>query len=182
MPVEEIEQAILSIRGQKLMLDSDLARLYGVPTRRLNEQVRRNRDRFPADFMFELTDAETAGLRSQIATSKTARGGRRYAPLAFTEQGGAMLSSVLRSKRAVQVNIEIMRAFVNLRRILATHKDLASKLEALEQKYDAQFKVMFDAIRNLMAPPPAKRRRIGFHGEDRCLSQAIAIFAAVKDS
>jgi hypothetical protein len=117
--------------------------------------------------MFELADAETAALRSQIATSKTGRGGRRYAPLAFTERGVAMLSSVLRSKRAVRVNVEIMRAFVNLRQLLATHKDLARKLEVLEQKYDAQFKVVFDAIRQLMSPPPAKRRRIGFHGEGR---------------
>jgi hypothetical protein len=147
------------------MLDSDLARLYGVPTRRLNEQVRRNRDRFPADFMFELTAGEAAALRSQIATSNSGRGGRRYLPLAFTEQGVAMLSSVLRSDRAVRVNIEIMRAFVKLRELLATHKDLARKLEALERKYDAQFKAVFDAIRQLMVPPRAKRRQIGFRGE-----------------
>ena len=114
--------------------------------------------------MFELTEGETAALRSQIATSKTGRGGRRYAPLAFTEQGVAMLSSVLRSQRAVRVNIEIMRAFVKLRQLLGTHKDLARKLEALEQKYDAQFKVVFDAIRQLMAAPRPKPRRIGFGG------------------
>jgi hypothetical protein len=164
MPSERIERAILLIRGQKVMLDSDLAALYGVPTRRLNEQVRRNRDRFPSDFMFELTAPETSALRSQIATSNTGRGGRRYAPLAFTEQGVAMLSSVLRSGRAVQVNIEIMRTFVKLRQVLATHKDLARKLEALERKYDTQFRVVFDAIRHLMAPAAPKSRRIGFRG------------------
>ena len=162
LPSERIERAILFIRGQKVMLDSDLAVLYGVPTRRLNEQVRRNRERFPSDFMFELTADEATALRSQIATSKVGRGGRRYLPLAFTEQGVAMLSSVLRSKRAVQVNIEIMRAFVKLRELLATHKDLARKLEALERKYDAQFKVVFDAIRQLMTPPTLKTKRIGF--------------------
>jgi hypothetical protein len=126
--------------------------------------------------MFQLTPGEHERLRCQTGTSNAAsepavkspgRGGRRYAPLAFTEQGVAMLSSVLRSKRAVRVNIEIMRAFVNLRQLLATHKDLARKLEVLEQKYDAQFKVVFDAIRQLMAPPAAKQRRIGFHGEGR---------------
>ena len=158
----QIERAILLIRAQKVMLDSDLAVLYGVPTRRLNEQVRRNRERFPSDFMFELTAEEAAALRSQIATSTIGRGGRRYLPLAFTEQGVAMLSSVLRSKRAVQVNIEIMRAFVKLRELLATHKDLARQLEALERKYDVQFKVVFDAIRQLMTPPAAKAKRIGF--------------------
>ena len=145
------------------MLDSDLAELYGVPTRRLNEQVRRNCSRFPRDFMFQLTTEETTALRSQIATSKTGRGGRRYAPLVFTEHGVAMLSSVLNSERAIQVNIAIMRAFVQLREMLATHKNLAKKLDALEKKYDAQFRVVFDAIRELMAPPPVpKRHRIGF--------------------
>ena len=137
-------------------------------TKRLNEQVKRNLARFPEDFMFQLIESETQFLRSQIATSKTGRGGRRYLPYAFTEQGVAMLSSVLGSERAVQVNIEIMRAFVRLRRILASHADLARKLEALEKKYDAQFKVVFDAIRQLMAPsePQPSKRRIGFVVEE----------------
>jgi phage regulator Rha-like protein len=149
---EHIEQSILLIRHQKVMLDSDLAELYGVSTKRLNEQVKRNRARFPGDFMFQLTVSETEILRSQFATSKKGGGGRRYLPYAFTEQGVAMLSSVLNSERAIQVNIEIMRAFVRLRRILASHAALTRKLDALEKKYDAQFKVVFDAIRELMKP------------------------------
>ena len=163
VPIEKITGKIYLIRGQKVMLDSDLAELYEVPTRRLNEQVRRNITRFPPDFMFQLTREETETLRSQIATSKKGRGGKRYAPLVFTEQGVAMLSSVLNSERAVQVNIAIVRAFVKLREILATHKHLARKLKALEKKYDAQFKGVFEAIRNLMKPgqPPASRQ-IGF--------------------
>ena len=145
------------------MLDADLAALYGVATRLLNEQVRRNLDRFPSDFMFQLRPEEVSALRSQFATSKGGRGGRRYAPLAFTEQGVAMLSSVLKSRRAVQVNIEIMRAFVRLRQMLASHADLARRLDALEQKYDAQFKSVFDAIRELMRPTvPRRRRATGF--------------------
>jgi hypothetical protein len=147
------------------MLDADLAELYGVPTKVFNQQVSRNRDRFPADFMFQLTAAEHRVLRSQCVTSKTGRGGRRYLPYAFTQEGVAMLSSVLRSKRAVQVNIAIMRAFVQLREILATHKDLARKLDQMEKKYDAQFKVVFDAIRKLMQPPVPPKRRIGFEVE-----------------
>jgi hypothetical protein len=154
------------MRGQNVMLDEDLAELYAVTTKRLNEQVRRNRERFPEDFMFQLTTDEGLSLRSQIATSNVGRGGRRYSPLVFTEQGVAMLSSVLRSPRAVQVNIEIMRAFVRLRRILTEHKDLARQLDALERKYDAQFKAVFDAIRKLMEPPPTEATpRIGFRGE-----------------
>ena len=149
------------------MLDADLAVLYGVSTKRLNEQVRRNRSRFPDDFMFQLTREEVRSLRSQIATSKQGRGGRRYAPLVFTEQGIAMLSTVLNSERAIQVNIEIMRAFVRLREMIATHKDLARKLEALERRYDAQFKVVFDAIRELMKPPESKKRKIGFLVKER---------------
>jgi hypothetical protein len=171
VPAERIERSILLIRGHKVMLDADLAMLYGVETRVLNQAVRRNAKRFPVDFMFQLTRDEVqrltenpggAGLRSQFGISKVGRGGRRYAVCAFTEHGVAMLSSVLRSERAVQVNIAIMRAFVKLREMLATHKDLARKLEQLERKYDAQFKVVFDAIRQLMAPPESKRRRIGF--------------------
>jgi hypothetical protein len=149
------------------MLDADLAVLYGVSTKRLNEQVRRNRSRFPDDFMFQLTGEEVRSLRSQFATSKPGRGGRRYAPLVFTEQGIAMLSTVLNSERAIQVNIEIMRAFVRLREMIATHRDLARKLEALEKRYDAQFKVVFDAIRELMAPPTPKKRKIGFLVKER---------------
>ena len=137
------------------------ARIYGVTTKRLNERVKRNRDRFPEDFMLVLTKEETAILRSQIATSSS-WGGRRYNPLAFTEQGVAMLSSVLRSERAVQVNIAIMRAFVKLREMLASNRDLARRLDEMEGKYDAQFKMVFDAIRELMRPPEKPRRRIGF--------------------
>jgi hypothetical protein len=167
MPSERIERSILLIRGQKVMLDSDLASLYGVETRALVQAVQRNLDRFPDDFMFQLTRDEFDDLRSQTVTSSPGWGGRRYPPYAFTEQGVAMLSSVLRSKRAVQVNVEIMRAFVRLRRLLAEHAELARKLDALEKKYDAQFKVVFDAIRELMTPPPPERRRIGFRAEGK---------------
>jgi hypothetical protein len=161
VPVERIENAILFIRRQKVILDVDLARLYGVSTKVFNQAVTRNKDRFPSDFAFQLTDQEFHSLRSQIVTSNR-RGGRRYRPYAFTEQGVAMLSSILRSKRAVQVNIEIMRTFVRLRRMLASNEELARKLAVLESKYDAQFKVVFDAIRELMNAPTGKRRRIGF--------------------
>ena len=137
IPAERIEAAILLIRGQKVILDEDLARLYRVPTHRFNEQVSRNIARFPGDFMFRLSRSEFGVLTSQSAISRS-WGGRRHTPRAFTEQGVAMLSSVLRSRRAVEVNIEIMRAFVRLRRILSTHADLARKLEDLDKKYDAQ--------------------------------------------
>ena len=162
IPLERIEKRIFLIRGQKVMLDQDLADLYEVPTRRLNEQVRRNPKRFPSDFCFHLTFQEVAILRSQFATSSSRWGGRRYLPLAFTEPGVAMLSSVLNSDRAILVNVEIIRAFIRLRQILSSNKDLARKLEELEKKYDSQFRVVFDAIRQLMAPPPAKSRKIGF--------------------
>jgi len=161
VPTERIEGAILLIRGQKAMLDADLAALYGVETKVLVQAVKRNRERFPEDFMFQLSQEEFAILRSQIVTSSE-WGGRRYPPYAFTEQGVAMLSSVLRSQRAIQVNIEIMRTFIRLRKMLAAHAELARKLDALEKKYDAQFKQVFDAIRQLMAPPEQKRRAIGF--------------------
>ncbi len=166
---ENIQSKIIMIRGEKVMLDSDLAGLYGVSTRRLNEQVRRNPARFPPDFMFQLTKEEYAVLRSQFATLEKGRGRhRKYLPLAFTEQGVAMMSSVLNSERAILVNVEIMRTFVRLREILATHKDLARKLEELEKKYDEQFAVVFDAIRELMKPPePPPKRRIGFGVEER---------------
>ncbi|MEA3280623.1 MAG: ORF6N domain-containing protein [Thermodesulfobacteriota bacterium] len=160
--IERIEQAILLIRGQKVLLDADLAQLYGVETKILNKAVKRNLDRFPEDFMFQLTAEEAENLRFQIGTSKKQRGGRRYLPYAFTEQGVAMLSGVLNSPRAVKVNVEIMRAFVRLRQLMATHTDLARKLTALEQKYDKQFKVVFDAIRALMTPPAKPRKKIGF--------------------
>lgn len=160
IPVERIARAILLIRGHKVMLDQDLAYLYGVATKVLNQAVRRNKSRFPEDFMLQLTREEALSLRSQIVTLESRQ--IRYLPYAFTEQGVAMLSSVLRSERAVRVNIEIMRAFVQLRQMLSSHADLARKLAALEKKYDAQFKVVFDAIRELMTPPEPPKRRIGF--------------------
>jgi hypothetical protein len=159
--IERIESQILFIRGQKVMLSMHLAELYDVEPRALVQAVRRNIERFPEDFMFQLSAGEFANLKSQIVISSWG-GLRRAAPYAFTEQGVAMLSSVLRSKRAVMVNVEIMRAFVRLRQMLATHADLARKLAALERKYDSQFKAVFDAIRELMTPPPAKKRSIGF--------------------
>ncbi|TAJ22602.1 MAG: ORF6N domain-containing protein [Nitrospirae bacterium] len=166
MPLERIEKRILLLRGHKVMLDSDLAKLYGVTTFNLNKAVKRNIDRFPKDFMFQLTSEEAGILRFQIGISKSSgRGGRRYLPYAFTEQGVAMLSSVLKSNRAVQVNIAIMRAFVRLREMIASHKDLARRFDELEKKYDKQFKVIFDAIRELMAPATT-RRRIGFQREE----------------
>ena len=167
VPAERIERAILVLRGHKVMLDSDLATLYAVETKVLNQAISRNIERFPEDFMFQLTEAEAAFLRSQTVTLKTGRGQhRKYLPYAFTEQGVAMLSSVLRSPRAVQVNIEIMRAFVRLRQMLQTNADLARRLAALEKRYDAQFRVVFDAIRQLMAPPERSRRSIGFRVEE----------------
>ncbi len=169
VPQERIEKAILLIRGHKVMLDQDLAELYEVETRVLVQAVKRNRRRFPADFKFQLSKQEFERLRSQFVTSSS-WGGRRHPPYVFTEQGVAMLSSVLRSPRAIDVNIEIMRAFVRLREMVASHKELARKLEELEKKYDAQFQVVFEAIRRLMTPPPLpeKKGRIGFrlHGED----------------
>jgi hypothetical protein len=183
---EHIESRILLLRGQRVMLAEDLAALYEVEVKVLNQAVRRNADRFPADFMFQLTGDEVANLRSQFVTSSCensaaalksqsvisnggednphpGHGGRRYLPYAFTEQGVAMLSSVLRSPRAILVNVEIMRAFVHLRRMLGSNADLAWKLAALEKKYDGQFKVVFDAIRALMTPPDAKKKRaVGF--------------------
>lgn len=186
VPVDRIERAILFIRGEKVILDADLAALYEVETRALVQAVKRNAERFPSDFMFQLSKEEVDILKSQFVISSSdsrlhkgepgilksqfvtsSWGGRRRSlPYAFTEQGVAMLSSVLHSPRAIAVNIEIMRAFIRLRRMLASHADLARKLAALEKKYDAQFKVVFDAIRQLMAPPEPKRRRIGFQREE----------------
>jgi phage regulator Rha-like protein len=160
---ERVERNILLIRGHRVMLDTDLAILYGVPTKRLNEQVRRNKKRFPSDFMFQLTPEEVERLRSQIATLKSGRGQhRKYSPYAFTEQGVAMLSSVLHSERAIQVNIAIMRAFVQLREMIGSNKTLARRLNELEKKYDSQFRAVFEAIRSLMAEPEPKVKRIGF--------------------
>ncbi|MBI2607088.1 MAG: ORF6N domain-containing protein [Deltaproteobacteria bacterium] len=166
MPNQILSQKIFLIRGHRVMLDSDLANLYQVPTFRLNEQVKRNRIRFPADFMFQLSAEEYESLRSQFAILRLGHGKhRKYLPFVFTEQGVAMLSSVLNSERAVLVNIEIMRAFVLVRDLMIGNKELASKLSELERKYethDAQFKVIFDAIREIMAPVgPLKKRRIG---------------------
>jgi ORF6N domain len=160
---ENVVQFVFFIRGEKVMLDADLAMLYGVTTKALNQAIARNRDRFPGDFAFRLQREEFDRLRSQIVTSKKARGGRRYLPYAFTEQGVAMLSSVLRSARAVEVNIAIMRTFVQLRRLMDTNRDLARKIEALEKKYDEKFAVVFEAIKQLITPPEPSRRRIGFH-------------------
>jgi phage regulator Rha-like protein len=164
LPIELIEKKILIIRGEKVMLDSDLAELYGVEVKHLKRQVRRNITRFPEDFMIQLSKEEYDSLRCHFGTLKRGEHSK-YLPYAFTEQGVAMLSSVLNSERAIQVNILIMRAFVKLREMLATHKDLAKKLEDMERKYDAQFKVVFDAIRELMKPPEPKKRQIGFRRE-----------------
>jgi ORF6N domain len=168
IPAAGIERSILLIRGQKVILASELAKLYGVATRALVQAVKRNIRRFPDDFMFQLTREENETLRSQTVISKKGRGGRRYLPYAFTEQGVAMLSSVLKSDRAIEVNIAIMRAFVRLRELLGTNKDLARKLEDLERKlgqHDQKFQIAFEAIRQLMGPPPEppeKKRRFGF--------------------
>jgi hypothetical protein len=165
IPAERIEKAILLVRGQKVMLDRDLAELYGVTTGNLNKAVKRNLDRFPPDFMFQLKQEEYESLRFQFGILKKGQHSK-YLPYAFTEQGVAMLSSVLRSKRAVHVNIEIMRAFVRLRQFLSAHKELEQKLEEMEMKYDEQFQVVFEAIRQLMTPPDPPRKRIGFEAKE----------------
>ena len=161
--IESIEQRIYLIRGQKVMIDIDLAGLYGVTTSVLNQAVKRNLVRFPDDFMFQLSEAELENLRSQSVISSW--GGRRYLPYAFTEHGVAMLSSILNSDRAILVNVAIMRTFVKLREIMSTHKDLANQILALENKYakhDQQFQIVFDAIRKLIQQPVSPKRRIGF--------------------
>jgi hypothetical protein len=166
IPLERIQNFIFLIRGEKVLTDQQLAELYQVPTKVLLQAVKRNQERFPDDFAFQLTRQELAHLRSQIVTSKKGRGGSRYLPYVFTEQGVAMLSSVLRSKRAVQVNVAIMRAFVSLRRLLGTNETLARKLAELERQlegHDAAIKSLFDAIRELMAPPVKPKREMGFH-------------------
>ena len=181
---EVIQRAVLRVRSQNVLLDADLADLYGVDVRALNQAVARNADRFPSDFMFKLTAKEAASLRSQSAILESDRGRetlrsqtvtldggrgrhRKYLPNAFTEQGVAMLSSVLRSQRAVRVNIEIMRAFVHLRRMLGANEELARKLDALGRRSDGQFRAVFQAIRKLMTPPRRPRRTIGFQGARR---------------
>lgn len=203
VPTRQVERRIYIIREQNVMLDSDLAELYGVETKFLNRAVKRNIARFPEDFMFQLTaedeeslrfqfgtsnaesqsvdshlrsqsvisnaESETvdASLRSQLATSSKRRGGRRYLPYVFTEQGVAMLSSVLNSERAIEVNIQIMRAFVQMRRMSASHEELARKVDGLEKKYDKQFAAVFQAIKALMQPPATARRKIGFKTESK---------------
>ena len=168
--VSRIEQKIYVVRGQRVMLDADLAGLYGVKTKILNKAVKRNLDRFPEDFMFQLNNQELEHLRFQNGTSKTGRGGTRYLPYAFTEQGVAMLSGVLTSPRAIKVNVEIMRAFVRLRQVLASHRELARKLEELERhlrNHDEQIEAILDAIRQLMTRPEPDRKKIGFHLKER---------------
>ena len=162
VPMERIESSILMIRGCKVILDRDLAAFYGVETKALKQAVKRNISRFPDDFMFVLTAEEFKNWRSQFVTSNSDRMGLRYPPMAFTEQGVAMLSSVLRSKRAIDVNIAIVRTFVKLRQMLETHAKLAEKLEELESKYDDQFRVVFEVLNELMSPPQPKRKQIGF--------------------
>jgi hypothetical protein len=165
----DIQNAIHVIRGQRVMLDSDLARLYGVTTRRLNEQVARNKERFPEDFAYQLTQQEFTNLMSQFAISRSGHGGRRKLPLVFTEHGVAMLSSVLRSPTAVQVNIEIMRTFVKLRRLMATPGELVEQLTKLAETvelHDGQIKAIVEVLQQMLEEPPKTKRRIGFHATD----------------
>ena len=167
VPAERIESRILLIRGHKVIFDSDLAELFGVTTKRLNEQVKRNKERFPSDFMFQLTAREVRTLRSQIATSNRGRGGRRYQPYAFTEHGAIMAASVLNSHRAIEVSVYVVRAFVKLREMLRTHKQLAQRLSELEKRIegrDEEIIALFEAIRQLMEPAEKTSKRIGFHG------------------
>ena len=183
VPVELIEKKIYLVRSQKVMLDSDLAELYEVKTKALVQAVKRNIQRFPSDFMFQLNNQEVITLRSQFVTSKSGKGGRRYIPYVFTEQGVAMLSSVLNSERAILVNIAIMRAFVKLREVLSTHKGLAHKLKQLEnkiEKHDEEIKVIFDAIRQLMIPPEPKKKKIGFIVRERSVRYRRLSRKAVK--
>ena len=165
LAIEAIAGRILLLRGQRVMLDTDLAALYGIPTGRFNEAVRRNLARFPADFMFQLTNQELAALRSQIAISNTGRGGRRYVPYAFTGHGAIMAANVLASPRAIEMSVHVVRAFARLREMIGTNKELARKLDELERKlatHDQAIAGLIDAIRELMSPPAPKRRPIGF--------------------
>ena len=168
IPQERVESKILIIRGQKVMLDRDLAKLYEVPTRRLNEQVKRSMKRFPEDFMFQLTKEEMENWKSQIAISNSVKMGLRRRPYAFTEQGVAMLSSVLNSERAIQVNIQIMRAFIKIKEMALSYKELQKKIDAMEKKSDRQFKIVFDAMRKLLEPPKKSEivKVIGFRGKE----------------
>lgn len=166
---EMVMNKIYFVRGQKVMIDYDLADLYDVETKRLKEAVRRNIDRFPDDFMFELTQTEFESLRSQFATSKTGRGGARYLPMAFTEQGVAMLSSVLNSETAIRVNIQIIRVFTKMRELLSTHKDILLQLEKMEKKltgHDEDIALIFKYLKQLLTPPPTPRNKIGFKRKD----------------
>ncbi len=163
IPAETIQSKILWIRNQKVMIGRDLADLYGVGTKVLNQAVKRNRERFPEDFMFQLSHEELNNWRSQFVTSKKDKKGLRYKPFVFTENGVAMLSSVLNSRRAIQVNIQIMRTFTKLRKLMIEHRDLREKIETMEKKYDYQFQAVFDAIKNLLAPPAKPKNPIGFH-------------------
>jgi hypothetical protein len=165
-PAVVVESRILFLRHQRVILDADIATLYGVPVKRLNEQVKRNQTRFPADFMFQLTEKEHAALRSQIATSKKSRGGRRYTPYAFTEHGALMAATVLNSRRAVQMSVFVVRAFVRLREMLATNRRLAGKIDELENRldtHDSTIQDLIEAIKELMTPEEPSRMRIGFH-------------------
>lgn len=194
IPLGRIEQHIFLLRGQKVMLSPHLAELYGVAPRVLVQAVKRNAERFPDDFMFQLTSEEVTRSRSQIVTLKNPTSGRsrsqivilkrgeniKYLPYAFTEQGVAMLSSVLRSRRAIRVNVEIMRAFVRLRQLIASHADLAAKLDELEKKYDAQFRIVFDAIRQLMSEPTTPRKRIGFSVRERRAAYGVSLVSASR--
>ena len=169
VPAEYAERRILELRGTKVILDSDLAGLYGVETKRLNEQVKRNSERFPSDFVFQLTQEEFENLRSQSATSSRAHGGRRTPPYVFTEHGAIMVANVLNSQRAIEMSVFVVRAFVRLRGILATHKELASKLDELERKvgeHDEAIRALVTAIRELMSPSSKERRAIGFGAEE----------------
>ena len=162
IPVENISSKIFMIRGLKVMIDRDLAELYGVETKQIKRAVRRNIDRFPTDFMFEMTKEELNNWRCQFGTSNSVKMGLRYPPLAFTEQGVAMLSSVLNSKRAIQVNIQIMRTFSRLRQMFESHEDLRQKVEDMEAKYDEHFRVVFEAIKQLLKEDEKPKKRIGF--------------------
>jgi hypothetical protein len=166
-PIKRVVLCIHGVQGQKVILDFDLARIYGVTTARLNQQVKRNQERFPKDFVFRLTKHEYENLMLQIATSSSGYGGRRKLPYAFTEHGAIMAATVLNSPQAVQMSLFVVRAFVKLRDALASHRELARKLEELEKKYDAQFKVVFEAIRQLMTEPEPRRKQIGFHVRER---------------
>ena len=169
VPIERIEWSILVIRGQKVLMDTELARLYGTTTKRLNEQVRRNIERFPEDFMFQMTDDEFLELKEQAAAANGQEGwgGRRYPPYVFTEHGAIMAAGLINTPIAIEVSIFVVRAFIRLRKIYEKHEDLARKLDALEKKYDAQFSAVFDAIRQLMAPPKPRKNQIGFQWKEK---------------